>query len=124
MAQAAVDTSNRLDLGTIVAFTETGSTARLLSKYRPHADVYAYTAHDETYRRMAIYGGITPLPSPPHASTDDMLSFAEADLLERKIADPAEAVVMVAGTPPNIRATTNLMKLHRIGSTTAGNPAH
>ena len=124
VAQAAVDTSNRLDLGTVVAFTETGSTARLLSKYRPHADVYAYTAHDETYRRMAIYGGITPLQSPPHASTDDMLSFAEADLLERKIADPAEAVVMVAGTPPNIRATTNLMKLHRIGSTTVGNPAH
>jgi len=124
VAQAAVDTSNRLDLGTIVAFTETGSTARLLSKYRPHADVYAYTAHDATYRRMAIYGGITPLPSPPHASTDDMLSFAETDLVERGIAARTEAVVMVAGTPPNIRATTNLMKLHRIGATTLGNPAH
>ncbi len=124
VAQAAVDTSNRLHLHSIVAFTETGSTARLLSKYRPHADVYAYTAHEETYRRMAIYGGITPLPSTPHASTDDMLSFVEQDLQERGIADRAEAVVMVAGTPPNVRATTNLMKLHRIGTTTLGNPVH
>ncbi len=124
VAQAAVDTSNRLGLDSIVAFTETGSTARLLSKYRPHADVYAYTTHDSTYRRMALYGGVTPLPSPPHESTDSMLSFAETDLQERGIAQGADAVVMVAGTPPNIRATTNLMKLHRIGATTAGNPEH
>ena len=124
VAQAAVDTANRLGLDTMVAFTETGSTARLLSKYRPRADVYAYTAHEETYRRMAMYGGITPLASTPHTSTDNMLSFAEQDLLERGIAGRADAVVMVAGTPPNIRATTNLMKLHRIGATTADNPEH
>ena len=124
VAQAAVDTSNRLGLDSIVAFTETGSTARLLSKYRPHADIYAYTTHDSTYRRMALYGGVTPLPSPPHESTDSMLSFVETDLQKRGIAQGADAVVMVAGTPPNIRATTNLMKLHRIGATTAGNPEH
>ena len=124
VAQAAVDTANRLHLDTIVAFTETGSTARLLSKYRPHADVYAYTTHEETYRRMSIYGGVTPLPSSAHESTDDMLTFVEKDLLERGIADRADPVVMVAGTPPNIRATTNLMKLHRIGASTAGNPQH
>jgi pyruvate kinase len=124
VAQAAVDTSNRLGLDTIVAFTESGSTARLLSKYRPYADVYAYTVHEATYRRMALYGGITPLPSTPHESTDSMLTFAEEDLLERDIATRAEAVVMVAGTPPNIRATTNLMKLHHIGATTEGMPQH
>ena len=124
VAQAAVDTANRLGLDSIVAFTETGSTARLLSKYRPHADVYAYPAHDETYRRMALYGGVTPLPSPPHGSTDSMRTFLEKDLQERGIAQEADAVVMVAGTPPNIRARTNLMKLHRIGATTTGNPEH
>ena len=86
--------------------------------------MYAYTAHDETYRRMALYGGVTPLPSPPHGSTDSMLTFLEKDLQERGIAQEADAVVMVAGTPPNIRATTNLMKLHRIGATTTGNPEH
>ena len=124
VAQAAVDTSNRLGLDSIIAFTETGSTARLLSKYRPRADIYVYTAHDATYRRMALYGGVTPLPSPPHESTDSMLTFLEKDLQERGIAQRADAVVMVAGTPPNIRATTNLMKLHRIGATTTGNPEH
>lgn len=124
VAQAAVDTSNRLGVESIVAFTETGSTARLLSKYRPHADIYAYTSHEETYRRMALYGGVTPLPSPPHESTDSMLTFLEDDLQERGIAGVGDPVVMVAGTPPNIRATTNLMKLHRIGASTLGNPEH
>ncbi|GMQ85656.1 MAG: pyruvate kinase [Acidimicrobiia bacterium] len=124
VAQASVDTSNRLGVDTIVAFTETGSTARLLSKYRPRADVYAYTAHERTYRRMALYGGITPLPSPPHHSTDDMLKFSEEDLMERGIVSQGEAVIMVAGTPPNIRATTNLMKVHRVGATTEGLPEH
>jgi pyruvate kinase len=124
VAQAAVDTANRLGLDSILAFTETGSTARLLSKYRPLADIYAYTTHEDTYRRMALYGGVTPLPSPPHESTDSMLTFLERDLQERGIAAVADAVVMVAGTPPNISATTNLMKLHRIGASTIGNPAH
>jgi pyruvate kinase len=115
-AEAAVDTADRLGLGTIVAFTESGTTARLLSKYRPHADVYAYTPIPETYRKMAMLGGITPMMLTRVESTDEMISHAEEDLIRRGIAKAGDGVVMIAGVPPNKRSSTNLMKLHVIGS--------
>jgi len=124
VAHAAVETANRLEVDTIVAFTETGTTARLLSKHRPHADVYAFTPHEATYRLMALFGGITPLRTPIHRSTDEMLTFAEEYLLEHGIAVTGDTTVMVAGIPPNLQASTNLMKVHRIGSATGGTPKH
>jgi pyruvate kinase len=124
VAQAAVDTANRLEIDTIVAFTESGTTARLLSKHRPRADVYAFTPHESTYRVMTLYGCITPLRSPPQDSTDEMLMFAERYLLDRGIVHSGDTTVMVAGTPPNLRASTNLMKVHRVGSMAGAAPLH
>ena len=124
VAQAAVETANRLGVDTIVAFTESGTTARLLSKHRPRADVYAFTPHDATYRLMALFGCITPLRTPVHRSTDEMLTFAERYLLDHEIAITGDTTVMVAGIPPNLQASTNLMKVHRVGSATGGTPKH
>jgi pyruvate kinase len=121
-AQASVDTADRLGLKTIVAFTETGSTARLLSKYRPHSDVFAFTPSESTYRLMAIYGTITPLLYSGFESTDEMIAFAEEFLLTEGLAVPGEGIVMIAGAPPNLRASTNLMKLHEVGSVASGLP--
>ncbi len=115
-AEASVDTADRLGLSTIVAFTESGTTARLLSKYRPHANVYAFTPDERTYRRMAIYGGITPLRFERVASTDEMIEYAERYLVARGLVAGGEGLVMVAGIPPNRRASTNLMKLHTVGA--------
>jgi pyruvate kinase len=115
-AEASVDTADRLNLSTIVAFTESGTTARLLSKYKPRADVYAFTPSVETYRRMAAYGGIRPMLLDRVHSTDDMIAVAEARLLESGLVERGEGVVMVAGIPPNKSSSTNLMKLHVIGS--------
>jgi pyruvate kinase len=115
-AEASVDTADRLNLSTIVAFTESGTTARLLSKYKPRADVYAFTPSVATYRRMAAYGGIRPMLLDRVHSTDDMIAVAEARLLESGLVERGEGVVMVAGVPPNQSASTNLMKLHVIGS--------
>ncbi|MGI9641944.1 MAG: pyruvate kinase [Acidimicrobiia bacterium] len=115
-AEASVDTADRLNLSTIVAFTESGTTARLLSKYKPRANVYAFTPSVVTYRRMAAYGGIRPMLLDRVHSTDDMIAVAEARLLESGLVDRGEGVVMVAGIPPNQSSSTNLMKLHVIGS--------
>jgi pyruvate kinase len=124
VAHAAVETANRLEVDTIVAFTETGTTARLLSKHRPRANVYAFTPHEATYRLMSLFGCITPLRTPTHHSTDAMLTFAEKYLLEHGIATTGDTTVMVAGIPPNLQASTNLMKVHRVGSATGGVPKH
>ena len=115
-AQACVDAAENLDLRAIVAFTESGSTARLISKYRPRTDIVAYTPHEGTYRRMALYSGVTPLRFGAVDSTDQMISYAEKNLLEMGIVETGDGVVMAAGIPPNQAATTNLMKLHSIGS--------
>jgi pyruvate kinase len=115
-AEAAVDTADRLGLETIVAFTESGTSARLLSKYRPMADVYGFTPIDETYRAMAMLGGVTPMMLQRVESTDEMISHAEAELVRLGIAKAGDGVVMIAGVPPNQSSSTNLMKLHVVGS--------
>ncbi len=121
-AQACVDAATNLGIDTIVAFTESGSTARLISKYRPRANIYAYTPLAPTYRRMAILAGVTPLMFDRVASTDEMISYAERNLLDEGILSRGDAFVMAAGIPPNQAAATNLMKLHSIGATTSGIP--
>lgn len=120
VALSAVRAADNLGIGTIVAFTESGSTARLLSKYRPKARIVAFTPIDRTYHNMALLAGTTPLRFARLDSTDEMISSASQSLLEHGLVEPNEAVVMVAGVPPNQRASTNLMKLHVIGSGTAG----
>jgi pyruvate kinase len=118
-AQACVDSAENLDLRAIVAFTESGSTARLISKYRPHTDIFAYTPHEGTYRRLALYSGVTPLRFDGVDSTDLMIEHAEDSLLELGIVERGDGVVIAAGIPPNQAATTNLMKLHSIGTATS-----
>ena len=119
-AKAAVEAAAGLDLETIVAFTESGSTARLLSKYRPEARIVAFTPEPRTYRRMALYRGVKPLEFERRESTDEMIAYAERVLVERGICREGDRVVMVAGVPPNERHSTNLMKLHRIGLSRGG----
>ena len=116
-AEAAVDTAERLGIDTIVAFTESGTSARLLAKYRPHADIHAFTPEASAYRRMAMYGGVTAILVHRVPSTDEMLKLAVDELLARGIVSPGDGIVLVAGVPPNQRSSTNLMKLHVVGST-------
>ena len=118
-AQACVDAAENLNLRAIVAFTESGSTARLISKYRPHTDIFAYTPHEGTYRRLALYSGVTPLRFAGVDSTDLMIEHAEQSLLDLGIVQRGDGVVIAAGIPPNQAATTNLMKLHSIGASTS-----
>ena len=120
IAQACVDSATNLGLRVIAAFTESGSTARLISKYRPRADIYAYTPEPRTYRRMAMYAGVTPLMFGRVASTDEMFTYAEQYLLDADIVHVGEGVVMAAGVPPNQSASTNILKLHSVGSSNAG----
>jgi pyruvate kinase len=114
-AKAAVNAAGSLGIETIVAFTESGSSARLLSKYRPLARIVAFTPEATTFRRMALYWGVQPFMFDRLGSTDEMIDFAERRLQEMGICRLGEAVVMVAGVPPNEQHSTNLMKLHVVG---------
>ena len=114
-AKAAVEAASDLGLETIVAFTESGNTALLLSKYRPTAQIMAFTPEPATLQRMALYWGVNPISFVRLDHTDVMISTAEQALLHMDTCTAGEGVVMVAGIPPNQQASTNLMKLHIVG---------
>jgi pyruvate kinase len=67
-----------------------------------------------------VLWGVTPVPLPRRASTDEMIGTAEQILLERGLAVPGDRVAMAAGIPPNRDATTNLLKLHVVGESSSG----
>jgi pyruvate kinase len=116
-AQAVAEAAESLDMETVVAFTESGGTARLISKYRPRARIIGFTPNEATLRRMAVMWGVEPQAFRRLKSTDEMIAHAERALVELGIATPGDRVAMAAGIPPNRRASTNLLKLHLIGET-------
>src|SRR5690606_28907879 len=120
VAQAATEAAVNLGINTIVAFTESGSTARLISKYRPAARVVAFTPIESTLRKMALFWGVTAHPFERREYTDHEIAAAEKILEKEKICHRGDLVVMVAGIPPNQRSATNLMKIHLIGERDTG----
>ena len=123
IAKACSDTADSLGLDTVVAFTVSGSTALLVSKYRPSARIVAFTPDERTYNRMALMWGVRPLRFDRLDSTDEMILAAERVLLDEGIVEDGEWVAMTAGIPPNQRASTNILKLHVIGVGSDGIPA-
>lgn len=120
VAQAATQIALNVGANTIVAFTESGSTARLISKYRPEQRIVAFTPNEFTLRRMALYWGVHPHHFERKIYTDDEIAAAAAILEEEGIVESGETIVMVAGVPPNFQASTNLVKVHRIGENPGG----
>jgi len=120
IAKASVEVADNLNLRTVVAFTETGSTALLLSKYRPRARIIAFTPEPATRRRMALFWGVDAIPFERRDVTDLMIASAEKYLEKSGLCEPGEGGVMVAGIPPNEEASTNLMKIHTIGERARG----
>lgn len=120
VAQAATEVAANVGAGTIVAFTETGNTARLISKYRPEPRIVAFTPSEATMRRMALLWGVSPHGFERRDYTDDEIAAAAEALLGEGVVVPGEVVVMVAGVPPGRQAATNLLKVHVIGEQPGG----
>ena len=104
-----------VDIGAkaVIAFTQSGFTARLISKYRPPVPIIAVTPHQHIYRRLGMYRGVVPRLATFIAETDAMIDKVDADLQRDGIIRTGESLVILAGTPSTQRNTTNLIKLHR-----------
>ncbi|HXX02361.1 MAG TPA: pyruvate kinase, partial [Candidatus Acidoferrales bacterium] len=107
IAHAAED----LPMGAIAVFTETGNTARMISKYRPQAAIYAFTHVEPVVHRLNLYWGVHPVRCRQARSAEQMVSMAEQDLLRRGQLKPADVLGVVAGTR-QASGSTNLMRLH------------
>jgi pyruvate kinase len=114
IAHAAVIASHQMDIKTIVVITDSGGAARLMSEYRPEARIIALTSDEITYRRLALYWGVTPLMVSPAATTDELLERIEKVLVEHTLSESGEHVVITAGVPIGSGETTNMLKIHRM----------
>ena len=114
VAAAAVAAAEQMKIGTIVAYTERGLTARLISEFRPTAQIIALTPNPDTVNRMALYWGVKALQVGRLQSTDAMLRQVRRLCNEEGICKVGTPVVIVAGVPLNEPGRTNMMSVHRI----------
>jgi pyruvate kinase len=114
-AHAAVQAAESLGVQKIVCFTETGNTVRLISRYRPSAEVFALSPHQRTVNHMTVLAHVRPMLFRREKSLEDMLYMASEMLVVRGMAQYGDPIVFVAGVPAGIARSTNVMKLHRIG---------
>lgn len=115
VAMAAVRVADVLGISKIVCFTETGRTIRLLTRYRPQAEIIALSPHETIVNQMAVLSGARPIMFQREPSLEDMLYMASEMLVVRGLADYGDTVIFVAGVPPGVARSTNVMKVHRIG---------
>ena len=116
VSRAAAETAELVDAKVIVAFTQSGSTARLVSKCRPRMPIIAATPLPATARRCSLYWGVQPLLIAMIDDTDDMIEDIDRQLRELEICEDGDVIVITAGTPIGERGTTNTMKVHVVGS--------
>lgn len=114
VAEAACTAAEDIKAKAIVAFTQSGFTARLVSKFRPEVAIIGVTPYDNVKRRMSLYRGVTPMLISHVSNTDNMIQKVEKLLIASKTAKRGDNIVITAGSPLMKRGTTNLMKLHKI----------
>ena len=115
LADAACRASDDIGAKVLVAFTRSGFTARLVSKFRPKIPIIAFTPDHSIMYRLPLYWGVIPKYMRPLANTDQMLREAEKALLKEKIVKKNDRIVIIASSPLSTKAKTNFMKLHQIG---------
>ena len=114
VAHAALD----LDMRAISVYTETGNTARLISKYRPKCLIYGFSHIPRVCNRMNLLWGVYPVACGRIPSAEDMVLFAERELLRTKSVAPGDVMGVVAGTQ-RFSGSTNFMRLHVVGASDA-----
>jgi pyruvate kinase len=114
ICDAVCHAAEELRMKVIAVFTETGSTARLISKYRPPTPIIGFSRNQETRRRLGLLWGVLPRTIARVRDADDLAAIAERRLLEEKLVRRGDVVGIVAGTPLGTRGATNFMKLHRV----------
>ena len=92
-----------------------GNTVRLLSRYRPNADIVALSPDPRTIGKLAILAGARPVLFRQEQSLEEMLYFASEMLVVREMANYGDAIVFVAGVPAGKSHSTNVMKIHKVG---------
>jgi pyruvate kinase len=117
IALNAVRIAEDLHAAALVAFTETGATARHVAAHRNAIPLLAFTSRPEVRSRLALLWGCETFVVPRMQTTDEMVAQVERALLELGRGKPGDSVVIVAGTPPGTAGSTNTLRVHELGTT-------
>ncbi len=120
ITKAAVDVGQIIGAKYLVAFTQSGDSARRMSRLRSAIPIIACTPDSGTYNRLALSWGIEPLIVTVVTTTDQMVKQVDSILIESSRVYEGEHVMIVAGSPPGIPGSTNAMRVHRIGDAVGG----
>lgn len=112
---ATVQTATELSAAAIVTATQTGNTARMVSKYRPEAPIIAVTPSGKVARRLALNFGVHPILSEKVETTDELIIDAVNKSKEAGYVKDGDLVVVAAGIPVHLSGTTNMLKVHIVG---------
>ena len=114
IGSAVANAARDLHIKTIVAATASGYTARMISKYRPNADIMALTFDARTQRGLMVNWGVQPYVVDKPIDTDHMFSLANDEAKKRGFAKPGDKIIVVAGLPVGTKGTTNMMRIQTV----------
>ncbi|MCI0693201.1 pyruvate kinase [candidate division KSB1 bacterium] len=112
VSHAVVSMAHYLKAAAILTPTRSGSTARLISRFRPQAPIIATSYRLETVRWLALVWGVHPLyDAKPHDNSDDLIARCKHEALATGLVKAGDTVLITAGVPPSEQSTTNLIKV-------------
>ncbi len=121
ISHAAPLLARELKAAAILTPTQTGTTARMVGRYRPQVPIVGLSEHPETVRRLALVWGVYPVQiDREKETTDELIEQAKAAALAQRVVHPGELVVVAAGLPTGRVSSTNFVRVDRIDSTTSG----
>lgn len=115
ICQAAANIAERLDSRYLVTFSQSGSTARRMSRLRTAIPMLAFTPLESTRRQLALSWGIQTYRVPEVRHTDDMVWQVDQVCQSARIAEPGDDLVIVAGMPPGTSGSSNMIRVHSVG---------
>ncbi|KAB7705920.1 pyruvate kinase [Bacillus aerolatus] len=115
IGQSVAHTANNLEVKAIVTPTESGHTARMISRYRSKAPIVAVTSNEQVSRSLALVWGVFSHIGPKVKTTDEMLELSVQQSLHTGLVKHGDLIVITAGVPVGEAGTTNLMKIHVVG---------
>ena len=116
ICESAAHAAQDLEMKAIAVYTESGTTARLISKYRPNVPIYAFAASNHVCARLNLMWGVKPVICRMNMDDDQMVQHAERALLKVSVVQPGDVVAIVAGTRTAASGSTNFMRLHVVSS--------
>ncbi len=114
LSYAATNIADLMDFKFIVSFTLSGKTAILVSKYRPSVPIIAMSPSAQVLRKLTLFWGVHGMHLEQVSSTEELISQAEMTLIQNKVCEEGDTVLIIGGVPVLAGSPTNVIKVHTL----------